>query len=346
MNNHGMNILVTGGAGFIGSNFVELALGKGFTVGVVDCLTYAGSFENFTNVKDDPEFHFFKEDIVNKSAIEKIFKSFSPTFVVNFAAESHVDRSILSSDDFVRTNVMGTHSLLMNSVSYYKDLSNSQREIFRYLQVSTDEVFGSLELGDPGFKELDPFRPNNPYSASKAGGDHLVRSFHETFKLPTLTTHCSNNYGIRQHPEKLIPTMIRQALNTVPLTVYGDGKNRRDWLHVEDHCDAIFAVLEHGDIGDVYNIGGGKEISNLEIVNLICQVLNEEIPASAPYEGLISYVKDREGHDFRYAIDCSKMKNKLKWQAKKEFHCSMRDVIRWNINNQDRLNTVLESKEG
>ena len=338
-------VLVTGGAGFIGSNFVELALGKGFTVGVIDCLTYAGSLENISNVIDDPEFHFFKEDIVNKPAIEQIFKSFLPAFVVNFAAESHVDRSISSSVDFVRTNVMGTHSMLINSMTYFENLSISQREIFRYLQVSTDEVFGSLSLGDPGFKEIDPFRPNNPYSASKAGGDHLVRSFQNTYKLPTLTTHCSNNYGIRQHPEKFIPTMVRQALNFTPFTIYGTGTNRRDWLHVQDHCDAIFAVLEHGDIGDVYNIGGGEEISNLEIVNLICQILNEEVPANAPYERLISYVEDRKGHDFRYAIDSSKIKNKLKWQPKKEFYHSIRDVIRWNIDNQARLSAVLESRE-
>jgi dTDP-glucose 4,6-dehydratase len=303
-------ILVTGGAGFIGSNFVlQWRARKKSPVTTLDKLTYAGTLRNLTQLSSDAEHHFVQGDICDRNLVQELFEKHRPRAVVHFAAESHVDRSILGPDEFIRTNVNGTFSLLEVSRAYYEKLTENERRDFRFLHVSTDEVYGSLTKDDPPFSETTAYAPNSPYSASKAASDHLVRAYQHTYGLPTLTTNCSNNYGPYQFPEKLIPLMILNARAGKPLPVYGDGKNVRDWLYVEDHCDAICAVLSRGKAGETYNIGGWNEKPNLEIVETICSILDELRPEDpvVPHRQLLTFVKDRPGHDRRYAMDALKI---------------------------------------
>ncbi|HKO17715.1 MAG TPA: dTDP-glucose 4,6-dehydratase, partial [Acidobacteriaceae bacterium] len=300
-------LLVTGGAGFIGSNFVLQAVARGFQVVNLDALTYAGNLENLASLQDNPAHVFVHGSILDGELVAKLLATHRPDAVVHFAAESHVDRSISGPAAFVETNVTGTLTLLQPALKHWRELEGEARERFRFLHVSTDEVYGSLGPNDPAFTEETPYQPNSPYSASKAGSDHLVRAYFHTYGLPVLTTNCSNNYGPYQFPEKLIPLMIHNAINGKPLPVYGDGQNVRDWLYVTDHCDAILTVLAGGRPGETYNIGGLNEQKNIDVVNVLCSTLDELNGKGAPHNRLITYVKDRPGHDRRYAIDCSKI---------------------------------------
>tara|TARA_B100000315_G_scaffold257791_1_gene307796 strand:- start:232 stop:1284 length:1053 start_codon:yes stop_codon:yes gene_type:complete len=328
--------LITGGCGFIGSNFIRYLLNndQGCRIGNLDKLTYAGNLENLKDLEDDARYHFFRGDICDKLKVEQIFCDFKPDIVINFAAESHVDRSIGDPGDFITTNINGTFTLLMESLRYYKTLENNNS--FRFHHVSTDEVFGSL--GDDGyFNEKTPYDPSSPYSASKAASDHLVRSWQRTFGLPIIISICSNNYGPYQFPEKLIPLMILNCLAEKPLPVYGKGENIRDWLYVDDHCDAIHTIIEDGIIGETYNVGGNNEIMNIDIVRTICQILDEINPSENlnSYDELITFVVDRPGHDFRYAIDSSKLQNDLDWLPKETFKTGIRKTINWYLENQE-----------
>ena len=326
--------LVTGGAGFIGSAYVLQARRAGIRVINLDKLTYAGNPANLAALTGDPEHVFVRGDIGNEELVAFLLDTHQPDAVVNFAAESHVDRSIVAPDAFVRTNVLGTASLLRVVKDWWRGLSLEQAADFRFLHVSTDEVYGDLQPGDPAFSESTPYSPNSPYSASKAASDHMVRAFHETYGLPVLLTNCSNNYGPRQFPEKLIPLMILTALERKPLPVYGQGANIRDWLHVEDHCAAIARVLEAGQAGRTYNIGGHAERTNLEVVHAVCAILDDIHPAAqGPYADLITFVADRPGHDFRYAIDCSRIENELGWRPSRRFDTGLRDTVRWYLEN-------------
>jgi dTDP-glucose 4,6-dehydratase len=328
-------ILVTGGAGFIGSSFVLKWFEKETSDLInLDLLTYAGNAANLDSVSGSSHYTFVRGDIADPELVAELFHRYQPSAVVHFAAESHVDRSIHSPEDFIRTNVMGTFQLLHAARTYWSKLNGNDRENFRFLHVSTDEVYGSLSPHDPAFCETTAYAPNSPYSASKAGSDHLVRAYHHTFGLPTLITNCSNNYGPRQFPEKLIPLMINNALNGKPLPVYGDGQNVRDWLYVEDHCEAIRTVLRKGKPGSTYNIGGRSEKTNLDVVNTICSVLHELRPAR-DYKSLITYVKDRPGHDRRYAINCTKIETELGWQPIETFETGIQKTVRWYLENQN-----------
>ncbi|MBV9574867.1 MAG: dTDP-glucose 4,6-dehydratase [Acidobacteriales bacterium] len=332
------SILVTGGAGFIGSNFILnwLRAGSGGDAIVnVDNLTYAGNLENLEKISSDPRYTFAKGDIVDRRLIAEVLAQHAPRAIVHFAAESHVDRSIHGPDDFIRTNVNGTFSLLEESRAYWNELEGEKKRDFRFLHVSTDEVYGSLTADDPAFTETTAYAPNSPYSASKAASDHLVRAYHHTYGLPTLTTNCSNNYGPFQFPEKLIPLTILNALAGKPIPVYGDGKNVRDWLYVEDHCEAICAVLHHGRIGETYNIGGMNEKTNLEIVDSICSALDTMRPNDSvvPHSHLIKFVADRPGHDRRYAMDIGKIKAELGWTPRHSFETGIRETVEWYLAN-------------
>ena len=335
--------LVTGGAGFIGSNFV-LRQRKPNTLRVInlDNLTYAGNPKNLESLENDPDYIFVRGSIGDRNLVGKLLREYCPCSVVNFAAESHVDRSIDGPEDFIQTNVVGTFHLLEEVRHYWDSLLGEERENFRFMHVSTDEVYGSLGPGDPPFNEATPYAPNSPYSASKAASDHLVRAYHHTYGLPTLTTNCSNNYGPRQFPEKLIPLIVLNALKGKPLPVYGDGLNVRDWLYVEDHCEALRLVLEKGRTGEVYNIGGRCERTNIEIVNAICTLLDRFCPNSpfVPHSSLITYVKDRPGHDRRYAIDCSKIERELGWQPKETFETGLEKTVRWYLDNPGWVESV------
>lgn len=334
------SIMVTGGAGFIGSNFVLDWLSReSVKVINLDLLTYAGNPANLEAVEDNPRYEFIRGDITDADLLPKLFQRYHPSAVVHFAAESHVDRSIHSPEDFIRTNVLGTFQLLHAARTYWNGLNDADRQRFRFLHVSTDEVYGSLSPDDAAFCETTAYSPNSPYSASKAGSDHLVRAYHHTFGLPTLITNCSNNYGPRQFPEKLIPLMIINALNGKPLPVYGDGLNVRDWLYVEDHCEAIRTVLQKGSPGETYNIGGRSEKTNLDVVNTICSVLHELRP-ERDYQSLITYVKDRPGHDRRYAINCDKIEQQLGWRAQETFESGIRKTIRWYLENMDWVSNI------
>lgn len=328
-------VLVTGGAGFIGSCYVLqwLAESRGPVV-VLDKLTYAGNRENLAAVESHPEFEFVQGDIVDGARVRALLDDKRPQAIVHFAAESHVDRSILGPGDFIRTNIEGTFQLLEAARGYWGSLDGEAKQNFRFLHVSTDEVYGSLSATDPAFIETTPYAPNSPYSASKAASDHLVRAYHHTYGLPTLTTNCSNNYGPRQFPEKLIPLMILNALKGKPLPVYGDGLNIRDWLYVGDHCDGIAAVLERGIVGETYNIGGRQELTNLEVVHQLCALLDELVPAERSYRELITYVKDRPGHDRRYAMNIDKIERELGWGPKETFASGLRKTIQWYLENQ------------
>ncbi len=330
-------ILVTGGAGFIGSNFILhwLATESSLVVNL-DKLTYAGNPANLDEVKNDARYKFVQGDICDRKLVFDLLQQSHPRAIVHFAAESHVDRSIHGPDDFVRTNVNGTFSLLEEARAYWAQLAAEQKAEFRFLHVSTDEVYGSLGPSDPGFNETTAYAPNSPYSASKAGSDHLVRAYHHTYGLPTLTTNCSNNYGPYQFPEKLIPLTILHALQSKPIPVYGDGKNVRDWLYVEDHCEAIRTVIGKGRVGETYNIGSNNEKQNLEIVRAICRILDELRPhdQTVPHEKLLTYVQDRPGHDRRYAIDARKLETELGWRPKETFETGIRKTIEWYLANE------------
>jgi dTDP-glucose 4,6-dehydratase len=327
--------LVTGGAGFIGGNFVLAHAGSAARIVNLDALTYAGNLDTLSALKDDSGHRFVRGDISDRGLVAALLAEHRPDAIVNVAAESHVDRSIDGPAAFVQTNVVGTLGLLESALGYWRGLDENARAAFRFLHVSTDEVYGSL--GDSGkFSERTPYAPNSPYSASKAASDHLVRAFHHTYGLPTLTTNCSNNYGPYQFPEKLIPLMIQKALTGQPLPVYGDGRNVRDWLYVGDHCAAIRAVLERGRPGEVYNVGGEAERENIHVVRSIIALLDARrpLPGGASRESLITYVKDRPGHDRRYAIDASKIRGELGWQPVESFESGLARTVDWYLANQ------------
>ena len=329
-------ILVTGGAGFIGSNFIlQWLTTETASIINLDKLTYAGNLGNLEGASSDPRYSFVHGDIGDRPLIAELLQRHQPRAIVHFAAESHVDRSIHGPDDFVRTNVNGTFNLLEEVRAYWSVLPEDQKAEFRFLHVSTDEVYGSLGVSDPPFSETTAYAPNSPYSASKAASDHLVRAYHHTYGLPTLTTNCSNNYGPYQFPEKLIPLVVLNALNGKALPVYGDGQNVRDWLYVADHCDAVRSVLRKGRVGETYNIGGRNEKRNLEIVNVICATLDELRPKDAvvPHAKLITFVQDRPGHDRRYAIDARKIEAELGWKPKETFETGIRKTIEWYLAN-------------
>lgn len=329
-------ILITGGAGFIGANFLHGWLREvGSPVLNLDRLTYAGNPQSLAGLAGDARHVFVRGDIGDRELVRDLLERYRPRAVVNFAAESHVDRSIHGPEDFIQTNVVGTFHLLDETLGYWRKTLASDPE-FRFLQVSTDEVYGSLSPEEPAFSEATPYAPNSPYSASKAASDHLVRAYHHTYDLPTLTTNCSNNYGPYQFPEKLIPLMIHNAIAGEPLPVYGDGHNVRDWLYVEDHCAAVRTVLASGRPGQTYNIGGRSEQRNLAVVRAVCALLDELHPDSpvVPHAELITFVKDRPGHDRRYAIDCGKIERELGWVPAESFASGLRKTVRWYLDHQ------------
>ena len=338
-----MSVLVTGGAGFIGSNFVLDWLNQSDEPVInLDKLTYAGNLENLTSLQGDPRHIFMRGDIGDAALVSSLLAEHKPRAIINFAAESHVDRSIHGPEDFIQTNIVGTFHLLEFVRSYWNGLEGTAKTRFRFLHVSTDEVYGSLAKDDPAFTETNRYEPNSPYSASKAASDHLVRAYHHTYGLPGLTTNCSNNYGPYHFPEKLIPLMIVNALAGKPLPVYGDGQQIRDWLYVKDHCSAIRRVLEAGKVGEVYNIGGWNEKPNLEIVHTVCALL-DELAARADgngYRSLITYVADRPGHDHRYAIDASKIERELGWKPAETFETGIRKTVEWYLENQSWVANV------
>lgn len=335
-------ILVTGGAGFIGANFVlDWLRESSEAVLNVDKLTYAGNLQTLASLEGDARHVFVRADICDADALDALFAAHRPRAVVHFAAESHVDRSIHGPAQFVQTNVVGTFVLLEAARRYWSALSETQRAAFRFLHVSTDEVFGSLAPTDPQFSETTPYAPNSPYSATKAGSDHLVRAYHHTYGLPTLVTNCSNNYGPYQFPEKLIPLVIANALAGKPLPVYGDGSNVRDWLYVGDHCGAIREVLARGESGQTYNVGGWNEKKNIEVVETICALLDAARPKSqGSYRDQITFVPDRPGHDRRYAIDARKLERELGWRPAETFETGLAKTVRWYLDNQEWVNAV------
>jgi dTDP-glucose 4,6-dehydratase len=345
MSSH-QTLLVTGGAGFIGSNFVLAAVAAGRTVINLDALTYAGNLGNLASIYDDPEQsarHIFVQgDINDGDLVATLLAEHRPSAIVHFAAESHVDRSIVGPEAFLKTNIDGTFTLLREARKFFESLAGEEKARFRFLHVSTDEVYGTLSPEDPAFHEKTPYAPNSPYAASKASSDLLVRAWVHTYKLPALITNCSNNYGPFQFPEKLIPLMIINALAGKPLPVYGDGQQIRDWLYVADHCSAINAVLENGRIGETYNIGGGNQRANLTVVETVCALLDELRPQSpfVPHRQLITYVQDRPGHDRRYAIDARKIESELGWFAAESFETGLRKTVQWYLDNPQWLEDV------
>ena len=336
-------ILVTGGAGFIGSNFVlDWIESEAATVINLDKLTYAGNLQNLTSLEANPRHIFVRGDIGDSVLIDKILAEHQPRAVVNFAAESHVDRSIHGPGEFIQTNIVGTFHLLEATRAYCGSLGEEDKAAFRFLHVSTDEVYGSLAPEDPAFKETNTYEPNSPYSASKAASDHLVRAYHHTYGLPVLTTNCSNNYGPYHFPEKLIPLIIHNALAGKPLPIYGDGQQVRDWLYVRDHCSAIRRVLEAGRVGETYNVGGWNEKPNLDVVYKICTILDELAPRTdgKNYKDQITYVTDRLGHDRRYAIDATKINDELGWKPAETFETGIRKTVQWYLDNQDWVKNI------
>jgi dTDP-glucose 4,6-dehydratase len=335
-------LLVTGGAGFIGANFVLEWLGtRGGRIVDLDKLTYAGNPENLATADADRHL-LVRGDIGDRALVSQVLREHRPTAIVNFAAESHVDRSIHGPAAFIETNLLGTFALLDEVKAWWSTLDGPARDDFRFLHVSTDEVYGSLGPDDPPFSETTPYQPNSPYSASKAGSDHLVRAYHHTYGLPTLTTNCSNNYGPFQFPEKLIPLIIHNALHGRPLPIYGDGQNVRDWLYVRDHCRAIMRVLDAGRVGETYNIGGDSEKTNLGTVHTLCGILDELRPRAdgTSYASLITFVTDRPGHDRRYAIDPTKIRTELAWAPSETFETGMRATVQWYLDHQDWVEHV------
>lgn len=335
--------LITGGAGFIGANFILKAVSSGLRVVNLDKLTYAGNLDTLISLEGNEQYRFVQGDIGDRALVAELLARYRPAAIVNFAAESHVDRSIDGPAAFIETNVVGTLGLLECARDYWRELERAARNDFRFLHVSTDEVYGSL--GDQGlFTETTPYAPNSPYSASKAASDHLVRAFHHTYGLPTLTTNCSNNYGPFQFPEKLIPLTIQKALAGETLPVYGDGRNIRDWLFVDDHCSAIQCVLEAGRVGETYNVGGNAEQENISVVKAICALLDQYRPLTEgkPRESLITFVRDRPGHDRRYAIDSSKLKHELGWLPSQTFESGIALTVQWYLDNQPWVQRVLD----
>lgn len=334
-------ILVTGGAGFIGSNFIlQWIANESSAVINLDKLTYAGNPANLAAISSDRRYKFLQGDICDRELIAELLLTHRPRAIVHFAAESHVDRSIHGPDDFIRTNVNGTFSLLEEARAYWSNLEDDAKNNFRFLHVSTDEVYGSLSASDPAFTERTQYAPNSPYSASKGASDHLVRAYFHTYGLPTLTTNCSNNYGPFQFPEKLIPLVILHAVSGKPIPVYGDGQNVRDWLYVADHCEAIRSVLARGRVGETYNIGGENELKNLDVVNTVCQVLDELQPQPQPRHKLITYVTDRPGHDRRYAMNIGKIEAELGWRPRETFATGIRKTIQWYLENSGWIQSV------
>jgi dTDP-glucose 4,6-dehydratase len=335
-------ILVTGGAGFIGANFILDWLKQHHEPVInLDKLTYAGNPENLASLQGDSRHIFVQGDIGDRALVGRLLAEHRPRAIVNFAAESHVDRSIHGPEDFIQTNIVGTFHMLEEVRGYWMSLEGDEKAAFRFLHVSTDEVYGSLGPDDAPFTEATPFAPNSPYSASKASSDHLVRAYHHTYGLPTLTTNCSNNYGPYQFPEKLIPLMILNATRGKNLPIYGDGMNVRDWLYVADHCSAIRAVLDKGRLGETYNIGGWNEMPNIEIVKTVCGLLDEmHADAAGPHERLLTYVKDRPGHDRRYAIDASKIHRELGWKPAETFETGIRKTVKWYLDNMQWVENV------
>ena len=338
-----MTILVTGGAGFIGANFVLDWLAQSSEAVLnLDKLTYAGNLENLTALQANPRHRFVQGDIADGALIDRLLAEHRPRAIVNFAAESHVDRSIHGPEDFIQTNIVGSFRLLESVRAYWGGLGDADKAAFRFLHVSTDEVYGSLSPTDPAFSETNRYEPNSPYSASKAASDHLVRAYHHTYGLPVLTTNCSNNYGPYQFPEKLIPLVLHNALKGKPLPIYGDGQQVRDWLYVGDHCTAIRRVLESGQLGETYNIGGWNEKPNLDVVHTLCALLDELRPRAdgQPYKTQITYVKDRPGHDRRYAIDASKIERELGWKPAETFDTGIRKTVEWYLANAEWVEHV------
>ncbi|WP_332846868.1 dTDP-glucose 4,6-dehydratase [Pseudomonas lactucae] len=338
-----MTILVTGGAGFIGANFVlDWVAQADEPVINLDKLTYAGNLENLSSLEGNKRHIFVQGDIADTQLVQRLLAEHQPRAILNFAAESHVDRSIHGPEDFIETNVVGTFRLLEAVRAYWKALDSDAQQAFRFLHVSTDEVYGSLAKDDPAFTETHQYEPNSPYSASKAASDHLVRAYHHTYGLPVLTTNCSNNYGPFHFPEKLIPLMIVNALAGKALPVYGDGQQIRDWLYVKDHCSAIRRVLEAGTVGEVYNVGGWNEKPNLDIVHTVCALLDELRPQAdgKPYSDQIAYVTDRPGHDRRYAIDARKLERELGWKPAETFETGIRKTVEWYLDNQDWVSNI------
>ena len=334
----GRMLLVTGGAGFIGANFVLSALEEtGEPVVNLDKLTYAGSLDNLSPARGDARHTFVRGDICDRELVRRLLATHKPRAIVHFAAESHVDRSIDGPAPFVQTNVVGTFGLLEEARRHWEGLAAADRERFRFVHVSTDEVFGSLEPAAPGFTEQSPYAPNSPYASSKAAADHFARAWHRTYGLPVVTTNCSNNYGPLQYPEKLIPLMITTALAEKPLPIYGDGRNVRDWLYVRDHCAGVRAALERGAPGEAYNFGGGAEKTNLEVVAALCALLDEARPrAQGRYSDLVSFVRDRPGHDRRYAMNAAKAARELGWRATESFESGLRKTVAWYLERHAR----------
>jgi len=340
----GKTYLVTGGAGFIGSAVVRMIIARGEdTVVNIDKLTYAGNLDSLRMVEDDPRYHFRQADICDRDAMRAIFAEFRPEAIMHLAAESHVDRSIDGPGEFIQTNIVGTYNLLEVARDYWNRLDAEGKSTFRFHHVSTDEVYGSL--GAEGlFLETTPYDPSSPYSASKAASDHLVRAWHRTFGLPVVLTNCSNNYGPYQYPEKLIPLMIHKARNGEALPVYGSGENIRDWLYVDDHAAALLTVIEHGRLGETYNIGGHNEVTNIEVVRQLCAILDEVEPAAdgRPHAERITFVSDRPGHDMRYAIDAGKIQRDLGWTPAETFASGLRKTVEWYLANQDWVDRVID----
>lgn len=340
-------ILVTGGAGFIGSNFVEHHLLKtDDKVVVLDKLTYAGNLHNLSAVSENERYTFARGDIGNRGVLDVLLERHRPYAIVNFAAETHVDRSIHGPEAFLETNVLATSRLLSAASEYFARLATEAQGRFRFVHISTDEVYGSLGPHDPAFSESTAFAPNSPYSASKAASDHLVRAWHHTYNLPVLTTNCSNNYGPKQFPEKLIPLLIDRCLRGEQLPIYGDGANVRDWLYVDDHCDAISRVLREGKAGETYNIGGENEIRNIDVATEVCRVIDElrPRPEGGSYASLITFVHDRPGHDRRYAVDISKIKQQLGWKPMTQFESGIRRTVQWYLQNADWVKNVTSGR--
>jgi len=336
-----MTILVTGAAGFIGSNFVlDWFSHSKEDVVSLDLLTYAGNLKNLFSLNNNPHHHFIQGNIGDRDLVSSLLKKYKIRAIVNFAAESHVDRSINDSKDFIQTNIVGTYNLLESARSYWNDLEKNLKEDFRFLHISSDEVYGSLDLTDPSSNEKDPYKPNSPYSASKAASDHLVRAWFQTYKLPVLTVNSANNYGPYQFPEKLIPLCVLNALNGKPLPIYGNGQQIRDWLYVKDHGTAIREILNRGQVGETYNVGGSNEKTNLEVVETLCDILDKLKPKldGKSYRDQITFVKDRPGHDKRYAIDASKAERELNWKPKETFETGLRKTVLWYLENETWMN--------
>ena len=333
-----IKIFITGGAGFIGSNFIiSQLLNTDNEILNLDKLTYASSLKSLERIENNPGYKFIQGDICNNHLIKDILHDFQPTYIVNFAAESHVDNSIKSPDKFISTNILGVFNILKSSNEYFNHLKKEEKEKFRFLHISTDEVYGSLELNQSSFTETDPYQPSSPYSASKASSDHLVLSWFKTYGFPSIITNCSNNYGPFQFPEKLIPLVIINCLNEKKIPVYGDGKNIRDWIYVEDHCNAIYEILIKGKIGEQYNIGSNNEIKNIDIIKIICEIMDSKIKRknNLKYFDLIEYIQDRPGHDFRYSINNKKIRDHTGWYPNMPFENGISLTIDWYLNNKD-----------